>query len=570
MRLNYNIDSFNSILFIPTLSAQKNNSVSSLSGTTLAGTDAINSISNNFNSELSGYNLNSMLLYRHKFKKRGRTLSLMANGGYNQNDGTNKLYSNTLYDTSLVVTDQESIQNSNGWNLNSNINYTEPLSRKSFLQVQYGLRYQESESDKRTYNFSQQTGDYTAPDTALSNTFTTNYLTHKGGLTYRYMDTSFNFNIGVDFQYATLNNDRVLPYTYMLKRNFNNILPSARFQYNFDKKKNLRLFYRTSTDAPSVNQLQDVINNANLLQQSIGNPNLVQSYQHNLNIRYNATNTARSSTFFAMLSGSVTQDYIANSTIIAEDTMTVDNVFLERGAQFNKPVNLDGYMNLRSFVTYGMPVSALKSNLNVNATAGYIRTPGLINNQKNFANNTNLGIGLVLSSNISEKVDFTISSNSSYNIVSNTLNTSSNNKYFNQTSRLSLNYIFWKGIVFNTELNHQLYSGLSAGFNQNFLLWNMSLAKKIFKNQQGEVKLSVFDLLKQNNSIARSVTETYTQDLRTNVLQQYFMLTFTYNLRFFKGGASMKDAEKGNRNMDHGMMPPGMAPGMDFGPPPGR
>lgn len=572
MRLNYNIDSFNSILFIPTLSTQKNNSISSLSGTTLAGSDAINSITNNFNSELSGYNLNSMLLYRHKFKKRGRTLSLMANGGYNQNDGTSKLYSNTLYDTTLVVTDQESIQDRNGWNLNSNINYTEPLSRKSFLQVQYGLRYQESESDKRTYNFSQQTGDYTAPDTALSNTFTTNYLTHKGGLTYRYMDTSFNFNIGLDFQYATLNNDRLLPYTYTLKRSFNNILPSARFQYNFDKKKNLRLFYRTSTDAPSVNQLQDVINNANLLQQSIGNPDLVQSYQHSLNIRYNATNTARSSTFFAMLSGSLTQDYIANSTIIAEDTMTVDNVFLERGAQFNKPVNLDGYMNLRSFVTYGMPVSALKSNLNVNATAGYVRTPGLINNQKNFANNTNLGFGLVLSSNISEKVDFTISSNSSYNIVSNTLNTSSNNKYFNQTSRLSLNYIFWKGIVFNTELNHQLYSGLSAGYNTNFLLWNMSVAKKVFKNQQGEIKLSVFDLLKQNNSIARTITETYTQDLRTNVLQQYFMLTFTYNLRFFKGGATMKDAEKGNN--DRGMMPPGMAPGMapgmDFGPPPGR
>ncbi|PSK94963.1 outer membrane beta-barrel protein [Taibaiella chishuiensis] len=575
MRLNYTIDSSNSLLFIPTISAQNNNSNSTLDGKTYAGSDVINSITNNFNSKLKGYNLNGMLLYRHKFKKRGRTLSLMANGGYNDNEGNTKLYSNTIYDTSLVITDQEAIQQQNGWTLNSNINYTEPLSRKSFMQVQYGLRYQESESDKRTYNFSQQTGDYTLPDTLLSNTFTTDYLTHRGGLTYRYMDTAFNFNIGVDFQYATLNNDRVLPYTNNLQRSFNNILPSARFQYNFDKKKNLRLFYRTSTNAPSVTQLQDVINNANLLQQSVGNPDLVQSYQHNLMARYNATNTARSSTFFAMLSGSLTQNYIANSTIIAEDTMTVNHVFLERGAQLSKPVNLDGYVNLRSFATYGMPVAALKSNLNINASAGYVRIPGLINDRKNYANNTNLGLGLVLSSNISEKVDFTISSNSSYNIVTNTLNTTANNKYFNQSSRLSLNYIFWRGIVFNTELNHQLYTGLSAGYNQNFLLWNMSVAKKVFKNQQGEIKLSVFDLLKQNNSIARSVTETYTQDLRTNVLQRYFMLTFTYNLRFFKGGASMKDAERNSDRgmMDRGMMPPpGMAPGMggDYGPPPGR
>lgn len=581
MRLNYNIDSFNSILFVPTLSTQKNNSVSTLDGKTYgAGNTLLNSLTNTFNSKLDGYNLNSMLLYRHKFKKRGRTLSLMANGGYNDNDGNTSLYSNTIYDTTLEVTNQQATQSRTGWTLNSNINYTEPLSRKSFMQVQYGLRYQESESDKRTYNFDAATGGYTAPDTQLSNKFSSDYLTHRGGLTYRYMDTSFNFNIGVDFQYATLDNDRELPYTSSLRRSFNNILPSARFQYNFDKKKNLRLFYRTSTDAPSVTQLQDVINNANQLQQSIGNPDLEQSYQHNLAIRYSATNTARSSTFFAMLSGSLTQNYIANSTIIAEDTMTVQgDVFLPRGAQFSKPVNLNGYVNARSFVTYGMPVTALKSNLNINATAGYVRTPGLINNEKNYANNTNLGLGLVLSSNISEKIDFTISSNSSYNIVTNTLNTSSNNKYFNQASRLSLNYIFWKGIVFNTELNHQLYTGLSAGFNQNFLLWNMSLAKKVFKNQQGEVKLSVFDLLKQNNSIARTITETYTQDLKTNVLQRYFMLTFTYNLRFFKGGASMKDAEQRGDRGDRGMMPPpGMGPGpgmggpgMDYGgPPPGR
>jgi hypothetical protein len=562
MRFNYTIDSFNSILFIPSLSAQRNNSTSYLTGQTLEGNSRLlNSTTNTYNSELSGYNFNSMFLYRHKFRKKGRTLSLWANGGYNENDGNTKLYALNRIAELNDTTDQESSIDKKGWNINSNLNYTEPLSRKSFLQVQYGLNYQQSESDKRTYDYTPLTGDYTDANTLLSNKFSTNYITNKGGITYRFMDSSFNFNIGVDFQNANLNNERLLPYNNTLTRSFNNILPSARLQYNFDKKKILRLFYRTSTNAPSVDQLQDVINNTNPLQLSSGNPDLVQSYDHRLNIRYNATNTNAGSTFFAMLSGTATQNYIGNSTIIAQDSMVVNNVILPPGGQYSKPVNMDGYYNIRSFATYGLPVSVLKSNFNVNASAGYIRTPGMINDEKNYANNTSFGLGLVLSSNISEKIDFTISSNSNYNIVRNTLNTASNNTFLNQSSRLSLNYIFWKGIVFNTELNHQYYTGLSEGFNQNYLLWNMSVAKKLFKNQQGEIRLSVYDLLKQNNSIVPTVTETYTQYTQTNVLQQYFMLTFTYNLRFFKGGASMKDVNSKEENRMH--------PGMDFGPPPG-
>jgi vacuolar-type H+-ATPase subunit D/Vma8 len=61
----------------------------------------------------------------------------------------------------------------------------------------------------------------------------------------------------------------------------------------------------------------------------------------------------------------------------------------------------------------------------------------------------------------------------------------------------------------------------------------MSVGKKFLKSKKGELKLSVFDLLKQNRSISRDVTETYIEDVRNQVLQQYFMLTFSYNLRNF-------------------------------------
>jgi hypothetical protein len=85
-----------------------------------------------------------------------------------------------------------------------------------------------------------------------------------------------------------------------------------------------------------------------------------------------------------------------------------------------------------------------------------------------------------------------------------------------------------------SEVLNQAYSGLGSGFNQNFTLWNAGFGYKFLKKQAGELRLNVFDLLKQNNSIARNVLTAYIEDARSQVLTRYFMLTFTYNLRNFR------------------------------------
>jgi hypothetical protein len=102
-------------------------------------------------------------------------------------------------------------------------------------------------------------------------------------------------------------------------------------------------------------------------------------------------------------------------------------------------------------------------------------------------------------------------------------------------------------------LNHQVNSGLSAGFDNNFLLMNMSVGKKIFKNQRAEISLNVYDLLGQNANVRRDVTDIYIEDTETNVLSRYFMLSFSYNLRRFSKGMDiddyneMVDSDSGNK-----------------------
>jgi hypothetical protein len=120
--------------------------------------------------------------------------------------------------------------------------------------------------------------------------------------------------------------------------------------------------------------------------------------------------------------------------------------------------------------------------------------------------------------------------------VENTLNPSLNDNFFQQRFRVNFNWIFWKGFIYRLDLNHQINSGLSEGFDNNFSLINMSLGKKIFNNERGEVSLMVYDLLGQNANVNRNINATFIEDVQTNVLQQYVMLSFTYNLRRFSKG----------------------------------
>jgi hypothetical protein len=307
------------------------------------------------------------------------------------------------------------------------------------------------------------------------------------------------------------------------------------YSYRFDNKSNLRIFYRTNTNAPSVNQLQGVINNSNPTQLSTGNPNLKQDYSHSLSARYGVTNAKTAQNVMLYLNLAYSNNAIVQSTFIADkDYELAKGITLFRGSQLTKPVNLDGLFNVRTFISYGLPISKIKSNLNFSAGVNYAKNPNLINDIKSFTNTYGINSGLVLSSNMSEKVDFTFSYSPTYNLVRNSVQTTLNTNYLFQNTSFKINWLFGKGFLLQTEVLNQAYSGLGSGFNQNFTLWNAGFGYKFLKKQAGELRLNVFDLLKQNNSITRNVSTAYIEDARSQVLTRYFMLTFTYNLRNFR------------------------------------
>ena len=537
VRFDQKIDSMTSVLFRPRLSWQQNDANQTLTGVTAREGVTQSQINTLYNSNNQGFNPAGDLLLRRKVGRRaGRTLSLSLNGAYNSRNGTSLLNTTNSAGAGTNLNQQAQLTQRSG-TVAGNLAYTEPVGEHAQLQANYALSYAPNNSDKRTYDFNTGDQQYSRLDTALSNVFTNYYLTQGGGLNYRYNTRTLQVSVGASAQVARLRGDQTFPRPGPVDYTFWNVLPEANLRWRLDRSHNLRVFYRTSTNPPSINQLQAVVNNANPLQLTIGNPALRQEYTHSLVARYSGARADKNSNFFALLSGSYTQHPIANRTLVAtRDTAVVPAgtdrpVRLPAGGQLTQATNLQQEYTLRAQANYGQPLAAIKSNINVTLGATFSQSPGLVNDALNYARTPALTGGLTLSSNISPQVDFTLSSNSTQSYVRNTLSKQLNNAYFNQLTRLKFSWIVGPGISFQTDVAHQLYRGLSAAYNQNYVLWNASIGKKLFPGQRGEIKLYAFDMLKQNRAIQRNVSVAYYEDVQTTVLQRYLMLMFTYNIR---------------------------------------
>ncbi|MGN6604767.1 MAG: outer membrane beta-barrel protein [Ginsengibacter sp.] len=567
-RLTYRIDSSNTIIATSNLNFQNNNSTNNVLGVIYpdeAKQNAISRTENDLNSKTNGNSLSNMLLYRHAFAKRGRSISLGIFQSSNNRNGQNFLDAYNSYykpiqrvDTVQQLSDQKSLTNQYRFSLE----YTEPLASKTQMQINYSPSFQTSNADQETSDFDNGAGKYSILDTSLSNKFNNTCNTQNAGITFRHGDRNNMIAAGVSYQYSELKSNQVFPQASKIDNTYSNFLANMFSRFKLSPRSTLRVIYRGSVSPPSVTQLQNVINNTNQFFYTTGNPDLQQQYTNNLITRYTYTNSAKGQSFFANIFLQNINNYVSNATYTAaHDSALSKSVILYKGSQLSKPVNMNGYVNARSFFTFGTPIKFAKLNLNMNAGFSYARQPGMVNNVENISNAYNYNLGAVLSSNISEYIDFNLSYSANINTVKNSIQPALNNNYFTQSAGINANFLTKKGFFFQNDLSNESYKGLTDGFNQNYWLWNIAIGQKFLKKQAGELKLSVFDLLKQNKSITRDVTETYVQDQINQVLQQYFMLTFTYKLKNFGKGAPANNNERGGFRRFGGFGGPPHGPG---------
>jgi len=553
LRMEYRIDSNNTLIITPNLSFQDNESerrVGTLSNFSPGFNFKSRINQNTSTSSRLGNNLNNNILFRHSFPKRGRSFSINVNTSFNDRKGETyvgifqRLYNNNngFSDTSSQrFTDQSN----GGFQLSTNINYTEPVSEKSQIQLSYNPSLSKNKSDQETFAYNNFENKYSNFLDSLSNKFENRTVSQNAGLTYRWGDRDRMLSFGFNYQNTNLQSDQVFPRRLSVDKTFSNFLPNAMFRYKLSARSNLRLFYRSNVNNPSVTQLQNVVDPTNAPYFTAGNPQLEPQFMNIMSSQYTYTNTAKGLVFVGNVFYQTANNYITNATLLPTRDTLVNGQTLRFGDQLNIPVNLDGFSSVRSFITFAVPVKFIKSNFNLNGGMTYSRLPGILNNIKSETRNLTYTAGSVIASNVSQYVDFIISYTANFNKVTNNIDERRNSNFFQHNAGVQFNLLSKKGWFFQNDLNNQYYSGLTEGFNQNYFLWNMGAGKKFLPGQKGELKLSVFDLLKQNRSISRNVLQNGAgiEDVSNQVLTQYLMLTFTYNLRNF-GTAAQRAANR--------------------------
>ena len=571
LRLDWNINKNMSLMSRTNFSFQSNDPYSQQYGELKGETAELKGLPyemlyNGSEGESHALRFSEFLQYRVKLGKAGRTITVDGRYATRQTpESWTNSYStlSTSYDAEsgvatplLRFVSSTAPQSQN--DMSANVTYTEPVSKFSQVSLQYRFDYEDQSIEKTSFitaDDSFNTAGLT-PDPSLSSLTTSTSMEHRVGPGFRYAKQRNTVVANVYYQHSILDG---MVKGENVSRDFDHVTYFLMANVAFNPQNSIRMFLSSYTQNPDVRNLQDIYDVSNAQYLSKGNPNLVSSYNHRFNFHYIRSNIEKGRTFMWMLHAQLTQDYIGQS-IAYNPTIDVDGE-VYNPLQYSTYENMDGFMSFRTNISYGFPINPIKCNLNVMVGANWSQTPSIINGEMNYTSNMGYDAMVSLGSNISENLDFTLQWNGAYNDARQSLaQRGRNNQYFSHTASGTLKWVFWKGFTLTAAVNYNQYIGFTDNYNEDYLICNVYLGKKLFKNKQGEVLIGVNDAFNQNSAFVRTVGSGYAQNSWNSVVGRYFTVQFNYNLRYFGKGAS-KNIDDYDGMGKKGGMPP-------FGPPP--
>jgi uncharacterized membrane protein YgcG len=492
-------------------------------------------------------------LYNHRFPHR-HNFSI----NLNFSSAPSYQYQNPVYNytegTPTAPINQVINTNSRTNTYAATFSYLTPLGAHSYLEFNYAYSYSITNNNKETDTLTYY--DQFQRDTALSNMYNYTFITNKFGLNYRFIQTKYNYTLGIAAQPAVLDGDAPLTGFHTHESTFD-IIPTARFVYNFSRSHNLSVNYNGSSSQPTFQQLQPVTDFSNALYPVQGNPNLKPEFTNNFSVRYNSFSFDTGNVLFTNLSFSSIQNDVVANTITYPKTYTPNPAL--QNTILTQYLNANGYYTASGGIVYTKPWDNRKYSLSLTGQVTYANNIGYLtsvdsntykqNMQENISKNLQFTPGMRFRTDITDIIDAQFLTNYAINRTDNSINNALTEGTSNiRTWTMELNgknyFGDWTFSYDYTKTINYGYATSVDATNPNIL--NVYVERRFLKQNRATIRLSAFDLFNQNTGFTDVSTASSNTETHVNRLARYYLATLTIRLQKFAGKAPSQDPSMRN------------------------
>jgi hypothetical protein len=481
---------------------------------------------------------NFSALYTKRLKKPGRNYSLTVGGVISEKesegflDTKNYFYNPSQVLTSSQIVDQFKENTTESRVFSTNLTYSEPITKKLSLVMNYGINLNNSTSVRETYDASTP-GNYDKLNKTFSNDFEATQFANQAGAIFNYKAIKTNLNFGTRINAISFNQYDAYADT-RLKRSFINWMPQARYQYRFSQQKSLSVNYNGNTTQPSITQLQTVRVNDDPLNEVIGNETLKPSYRSYIGVNYNSYKVLSGESIYVSGNYGFTLNQIVNS--VTTDITTGKSLFQAINLKEKTP------MSYNLYIDYGRKVKFLGGNIGAGLSSYANTNYSYINNDINQNTTKNSNFNLSFYKSKEKKYDIRFYGGPTYTIEKTKTSFKTVNSEGWGANASTYFAVFLPGKVNITSDVNYTYTGETIYFGESFsqVIVNTSLNKTFFKGDNLKLSLSGNDLLNQNRGFRRtSIGNSITQNSYNNI-KRYFMFSVTWDFNKMGGAPTKK------------------------------
>ncbi|AMQ58125.1 outer membrane beta-barrel protein [Algoriphagus sanaruensis] len=468
-------------------------------------------------------------IFRHKFDKSGRNFAASISNTYSDadQDGIQKsvvdLVNSTDPNTYFRNLDQvnQALNSSNV--IKSSLLFVEPVSKVIFWESFYNFSQSNSQIDRRVFDL--EGSDILELNPDLSRFFDNQITYNRLGSSIRYANKGSNLSLGLAASNYNLNGrfsvEKDSEILGIVDKSYLNLTPNLSYWKTMKGNKRLNAGYSMGVTPPSISNLQPFKDISNPLFIREGNPDLQPEVSHSFNAGYNMYDPATFiNLYFSLNSTFYTSQVVQNQTIDPETFVTTF-----------KAGNVSGGQRYNSYLGFGFPIVKTKMNAYISATPSYARSIALINSLETETNTLSQSIGGSLDLTPTEWLSLYAGSSFRLSKTKYEQNPAQNQDILNLSAYTNMNLKLPKAFYFDMKFSYNRFENKSFGFNQEVPILNAFVYKLIGEAKKWEVRLSAYDIFKQNQTISQFAGQNFVSNGRIETLSRYFLIGVTYNMR---------------------------------------